>query len=188
MSRLHKALEQLGPRNFSDIPDDDLSHFLQDTFVAAEEIVDSVPRGGDASGNTVKNVATPADKVMSALDLVSLHSQAPPVDPSQQELAKLWGKPLRLGAKENPLGLSFYKMAAHDRHGAWFARRSVHKGLSFNRWKKAIKSEFLESMNVSGGPGAGSIRGIGADKRLERKDVPGVGALEGKFSTDKSAC
>jgi hypothetical protein len=73
-----------------------------------------------------------------------------------------------------------YKMAGHDRHGAWFARRSVHEGLGFDKWKRAMQTEFAESLAVTGGPGAGSIRGIGADRRLERKLVDSVGKVEGE--------
>jgi hypothetical protein len=73
-------------------------------------------------------------------------------------------------------------MAAHDRHGAWFARRSVHEGLPFDRWKLAMQGEFAESLAVTGGPGAGSIRGIGADKVLEKQVVKGLGKMEGMFT------
>jgi hypothetical protein len=70
-------------------------------------------------------------------------------------------------------------MAGHDRHGAWFARTSVHEGLGFEKWKKAMMREFPESLAVQGGPGEGNIRGIGGDRRLESKVAGGVGKLEG---------
>lgn len=70
-------------------------------------------------------------------------------------------------------------MAGNDRHGAWFARRSVHEGLGFTKWKRAMQREFAKSLAVEGGPGEGSVRGIGADRRLERKVVDGVGQLDG---------
>lgn len=41
-----------------------------------------------------------------------------------------------------------------------------------------MRREFAESISVKGGPGAGAIRGIGAERRLEKK-VTGVGKLEG---------
>lgn len=72
-----------------------------------------------------------------------------------------------------------YKMAGHDRHGAWFARRSVHEGLGFGKWMRAMKREFPVSLAVEGGPGVGSVRGIGADRRVEVEEVEGVGKLEG---------
>jgi hypothetical protein len=182
MSRLHRALEALGPRDFSDIPLDELPSFLEETFAAAIDIVNSVPRGGDGTANgSLKDGNTSPSIAHSASDMVSIHNLAPQVDLASQEDAKAWGKPLRLGAKENPLGVSLYKMAAHDRHGAWFARKSIHKGMSFQKWKSAMKHEFIESMGVVGGPGAGSIRGIGAERRLEKKIIEGVGALEGEL-------
>ncbi len=122
----------------------------------------------------------PSPEVTGASDMVSLHTYAPPAELHDKEATKCWGKPIKLNARDNPLGLSLYKMAAHDRHGAWFARRSVHRGLPFDRWKSAMKSEFAESMGIVGGPGAGSIRGIGADRRLEKRVIEGVGVLEGR--------
>ena len=76
-----------------------------------------------------------------------------------------------------------FKMAGHDRHGAWFARTSVHEGLGFSKWKRAMMREFPESLEVEGGPGVGNVRGIGGDKRLEDIEVEGVGKLEGTFAT-----
>jgi hypothetical protein len=179
MAELWQAFETLGPRDFSDIPTDCLSAFLQDTFSAAHTIVNSVPQGGESTSNdSLKQADAAATRVLSSADMPSIHSFAPPPCPAEIEMSKCWGKPLRLYAKDNPLGLSLYKMAAHDRHGAWFARRSIHKGLPFSRWKAAMQREFHESMAIVGAPGAGSIRGIGAEKRLERNAVPEVGSLE----------
>jgi hypothetical protein len=97
-------------------------------------------------------------------------------------LQKSWGKPLKLAAKEASMGISVFKMAAHDRHGAWFARTSVHEGLGFSKWKRALMREFPESLAVQGGPGEGNVRGIGGDRRLEDIEVPGLGKLEGIHS------
>ncbi|EME50170.1 hypothetical protein DOTSEDRAFT_68888 [Dothistroma septosporum NZE10] len=38
--------------------------------------------------------------------------------------------------------------------------------------------EFPQSLSVKGGPGAGAVRGLAADRRLEQIDVKGVGRLE----------
>ncbi len=85
-----------------------------------------------------------------------------------------------MNPKENPLGMSVYKCSGKDGKGAWFARRSVHEGLGFTKWKKGLEREFPETMKVQGGPGEGSIRGIGGERRVEYKNVEGVGKLEGK--------
>jgi len=45
-----------------------------------------------------------------------------------------------------------------------------------------MKHEFAESLAVRGGPGAGSIRGIGADRVLERNKVKDLGTMEGVFA------
>lgn len=112
-------------------------------------------------------------------------STARPTPPPAEveSLQKQWGKPVRLNAKENPLGMSVYKLAGKDGKGAWFARRSIHEGLPFERWKKGFEREFPETMKVQGGPGEGNIRGIGGERRVEYKAVDGVGKMEGKHDT-----
>lgn len=87
-----------------------------------------------------------------------------------------------MGAKENPLGMSVYKLGGKDGKGAWFARRSVHEGLGFTKWKKGLEREFPETMKVQGGPGEGNIRGIGGEKRVAFREVEGVGKMEGMDS------
>jgi hypothetical protein len=88
---------------------------------------------------------------------------------------------VKLKASENPLGMSVYKLGAKDGKGAWFARRSVHEGLGFAKWKRGLEREFPETMKVQGGPGEGNIRGIGGEKRVAYKTVEGVGKMEGTF-------
>lgn len=79
------------------------------------------------------------------------------------------------------MGISVYKLAGKDGKGAWFARRSVHEGLGFEKWKKGLEREFPETMKVQGGPGVGNIRGIGGERRVEHKVVDGVGKMEGEL-------
>ena len=88
---------------------------------------------------------------------------------------------MKLKPAENPLGMSVYKLGAKDGRGSWFARRSVHEGLGFEKWKKGLEKEFPETMKVQGGPGEGNIRGIGGERRVEFKGVDGVGKMEGLF-------
>ena len=102
-------------------------------------------------------------------------------------LQKEWGKPIKLGAKENPLGMSVYKTSGKDGRGAWFARRSVHEGLGFRKWKLGLQQEFPESLASQGGPGDGNIRGIGGERRVERREVEGVGTVEGEIFDFESA-
>ena len=83
--------------------------------------------------------------------------------------------------------MSVYKMAGKDGRGAWFARRSVHEGLGFRKWKLGLQREFPESMEVQGGPGEGNIRGIGSERRVESITVDGVGTIEGEFDEPLSA-
>lgn len=76
--------------------------------------------------------------------------------------------------------MAVYKLSSKDGKGAWFARRSVHEGLGFSRWKKGLEKEFPETLKVQGGPGEGNIRGIGGEKRVEDMKVDGVGKVEGE--------
>ena len=181
MSKLHDALKALEPIDFTDVPLNGLDGFLKDIFTKAELAVNSVPppAGGDdflSASITQSN----ANTATSSAELTVSSARPPPVNSSHTELQKQWGKPIKLSAKENSIGTSLYKLAGNDRHGAWFARSSVHEGIGFSKFKKALLREFPETLKVKGGPGAGSIRGIGGDRRLERKVVEGVGTMEGK--------
>jgi len=77
--------------------------------------------------------------------------------------------------------MNVYKLGAKDGKGSWFARRSVHEGLGFTKWKKGLEREFPETMKVQGGPGEGNIRGIGGERRVAYKKVDGVGKMEGRL-------
>lgn len=180
MSQLHDALKSLAPVDYSDVPLDNLDAYLRDTFAQAELIANSVPPppGGHdftSSSRSRSNSAAPAK----ASDLTPSSARLPDPRPPVDELRKSWGKPVKISAKENPMEISLYKMAGRDRHGAWFARSSVHEGLSFPKWKRAMQREFLAGMAAKGGPGAGAVRGIAADRRLAKREVEGVGVMEG---------
>ncbi|OBT60577.1 hypothetical protein VE03_10012 [Pseudogymnoascus sp. 23342-1-I1] len=69
--------------------------------------------------------------------------------------------------------MSIYKLAGSDGRGAWFARRSIHCGLGFSRFQRALQLEFPETMKVDGGPGVGNIRGIGGERRVECREAEG---------------
>jgi hypothetical protein len=184
MAALHDALKALGPADFSNTPLDDLKPFLSNAFSSGQLIVDSVPiptpvedatsSEGRSRANTTSSIASSASEIS-----LSSHRSTPP--PSDVEaLQKEW-KNVKLNPKENPLGMSVYKLGAKDGRGAWFARRSVHEGLGFTKWKKGLEREFPETMKVQGGPGEGNIRGIGGERRVEYKNVDGVGKMEGEL-------
>ncbi|KAF2092239.1 hypothetical protein K490DRAFT_31102 [Saccharata proteae CBS 121410] len=179
MSALHEALKILRPKPWAEVPQDDLATFMRSTFAETELIVNSVPQpagGTDFESATLSR--KDANGARSASEMTVSPVRSPPVDPAHEELHKAWGKPQKFSQKDNPLEIAVFKMAGNDRHGAWFARKSVHEGLGFTKWKKAMQREFPESLAFKGSPGEGSIRGIGVDKRLEKKDVEGVGRCE----------
>lgn len=182
MTELHKALEALRPKDFSEVPLDDLNNFLSDLFSKAELIANSVPPPPNGLPyESSHRSRTDTNGATSAADLTVSQVRRPAACSDYAELNKAWGKPLKLSAKDSVLGISVFKMAGHDRHGAWFARTSVHEGLGFAKWKRAMMREFPESLAVQGGPGEGNIRGIGGDKRLGDINVAGVGKLEGEY-------
>lgn len=180
MAELHKALECLRPKEFSDVPTDNLKSFLPEILANAELIANSVPPPPNGTPyESAQRTRTSPQPAVNAADLTKSEVRRPPPAKEHEALQKAWGKPVKLGAKENATGMSVYKMAGHDRHGAWFSRTSVHEGLGFTKWKRMMQREFPESLEVQGGPGEGNIRGIGGDQRLEDLTVDGVGNLQG---------
>lgn len=184
MAALHEALKSLGPAEYNETPLDDLKPFLTNAFEAAQLIVDSVPiapstdsSATPTTGRSRSNTASSASSA-SEISLSSARSDPPPAD--VEALQKEW-KNVKLKPSENPLGMSVYKLGAKDGKGAWFARRSVHEGLGFSKWKRGLEREFPETMKVQGGPGVGNIRGIGGERRVAYKNVEGVGKMEGKL-------
>jgi hypothetical protein len=180
MAQLHEALACLRPKEFSDIPTDDLNTYLPDILAKAELIANSVPPPPNGTPYaSSKRTRTNPQPAINGADLTISEARRPPPAKAHEDLQKAWGKPVKLAAKELATGMSVFKMAGHDRHGAWFARTGVHEGLGFAKWKRAMLREFPESLEVQGGPGEGNIRGIGGDRRLEDITVDGIGKLEG---------
>lgn len=184
MSALHAALKTLSPTDFTTVPtDDSLKDFLAETFADAQLLVDSIPipppadsalPAGRPRSNTTSSIAS------NASDISASSARTSPPAADVEALQKEWGRPVKLNPKENPLGMSVYKLAGRDGKGAWFARRSVHEGLGFDKWKLGLEREFPETMKVQGSPGEGNIRGIGGERRVEFKEIPGVGKMEGE--------
>lgn len=181
MAELHKALECLRPKEFTDVPTDDLKNFLPQILSNAELIANSVPPPlNGIPYESATRTRTSSQAAIGAADLTISEVRRPPYGQEHENFQKSWGKPVKLGAKDAATGMSVYKMAGHDRHGAWFSRTSVHEGLGFDKWKRAMLREFPESLEVQGGPGEGNVRGIGGDQRLEDITVDGIGQLQGK--------
>lgn len=182
MAALHNALKTLSPTPFSSVPTEttELKKYLQDAFHRAQVLIDSVPLPphpdtGRSRANTTTSIASNASEISPS------PARSDPPRAEHAVLQKEWGKPYKLTPKENPLGMTVYKLAGKDGKGAWFARRSVHEGLGFDKWKKGLQREFPKTMEVQGGPGEGNIRGIGAERRVEKHVVEEVGMAEGKF-------
>ncbi|KAL6709400.1 hypothetical protein ACN47E_001807 [Coniothyrium glycines] len=179
MTELHKALECLRPKDFADVPTEDLKSFLPQILANAELIANSVPPPPNGTPyESSKRTRTGTTPAISADELTISEVRRPQPAKEHEQLQSSWGNPVKLGAKDAATGMSVFKMAGHDRHGAWFSRASIHEGLGFAKWKRAMLREFPESLEVQGGPGEGNIRGIGGDRRLEDIAVEGIGQLQ----------
>ena len=184
MAALHSALSTLGPTPYDAVPTSspEIQSYLRDTFSKARLVVDSIPppplNPNTPTDRPRSNTTTSVASNASEISVSSARSDL--LDPSNMAFQKEWGNPIKLSAKDNPLGMAVYKLPGKDKKGAWFARRSVHEGLGFTKWKLGLQREFPESLAVQGGPGEGNVRGIGGERRVERKEVDGVGIVEGK--------
>ncbi|TGJ81455.1 hypothetical protein E0Z10_g7308 [Xylaria hypoxylon] len=156
MSSAHEAFKALGPVEWESFAQEDPNTLLSDIFGDAHCLIDSIPN---------------------PLEDDSLPSQAAESLKQAGELRKQW-KEVKLNPRDNPLELNIYKLAAKDGRGAWFARRSVHDGQSFKKWRTGMESEFSESLKVQGQPGDGKIRGLGADKCVIDQTVDGRGKIQ----------
>ena len=184
MSALHSALQSLSPTSYSAVPTTtpEATSYLQSAFLQAQTILDSVPLPppDDPTITTRPRSSTGTSTASNVSEISSSSARSDPLDSANIALQKEWGKPVKLNAKDNPLGMVVYKLAGKDGRGAWFARRSVHQGLGFKRWKLGLQREFPETLEVQGAPGEGNIRGIGGERRVERMVVEGAGTVEGR--------
>ena len=183
MAHLHEALKNLSPISFTDVPKDEeeLSNFLESIFSRSQLLIDSVPPPPTDPLSSTRSRANTVTSIASDVSELSTSSARPGAPISEHAiLQKEWGKPIKLAAKDNPMGIAVYKLSGKDGKGAWFARRSVHEGMGFSRWKAGMQKEFPESMRVQEGPGSGSIRGIGGERRVEDREIEGVGHMEGE--------
>ncbi|PSR75255.1 hypothetical protein BD289DRAFT_379457 [Coniella lustricola] len=168
----HEPLKALSPIAWSDVSRDNLKPFLVSSFSSAQTVIDSVP-----SPFASARFTTPPNRARSHTDgSISRSTDSSPAPPgaasaaavaNAEKLRKEW-KEAKVPAKDNPLGVDVYKLSAKDGRGAWFARRSVHHGIPFDKFRLGLEREFGETMKAFEGPGTGNVRGIGAERRAER--------------------
>lgn len=186
----HEPLKGLSPIDWSDVPQDDLKHFLSSTFSQAQTAVDSIPippaqikpaPAGRARSHTDSSVFPTFDPALDRptgrehANTTAGDSEAAAAAAAQAaKLQKEW-KEIKVPNKDNPMSISVYKLSAKDGRGAWFARRSIHNDVPFDKFKLGLEKEFGETLKNSSGPGAGSVRGIGAERRVEHIPCDGVG-------------
>lgn len=174
MAPHHEPLRALGPIEWDEVPVDDLKPFMNEAFVDAQTVVESVPSPTTASATGA--AAASAAAVFEQAEMSYSQRQPGSSLAVAQQLRKEW-KEIKMNAKDNPLNISVWKLAAKDGKGAWFARRSLHYGLTYDNWKTGLEKEFPETLKVQGSPGSGNIRGVGADRHVESQQVEGSGHL-----------
>lgn len=192
MANHHEPFTSLGPIDWEDVPQDTLPEYLEDIFAEAQTVVDSIPSThpshDDSSQHHQAESGRPRAQtdsaVLNAVPATTTHTpkprtRTPAAIAQSQKLQKEW-KEVKVNPRENPHDVKVYKLGSKDGKGAWFARSSLHEGLSFEQWKDGLQREFMETMKVQGQPGSGSIRGIGADKRVENHDLHDAGHVQGK--------
>lgn len=180
MAAIHSHLKNLSPIKFSDIPQEkeELDPYLADLFAHVQSIVESIPIPDPDSPLSSHHEHGSKAQASNAAEMSVSNARSPPPSPEDAALQKEWGKPIKLSAKENPMNIAVYKLGGKDGKGAWFARRSVHEGLGFSRFKRGFEREFPTSLAVQGAPGEGNIRGIGAETKVEEITIPNRGKVE----------
>lgn len=191
----HGPLKAFGPIDWADVAQDDLKHFLTTTFHQAQIVVDSIPTPPSQATKPPVQPTRARSRTESAI--LPPTSPTSPSHPSRSHAAttattteaatlaallqKDW-KETKVPPKDNPLAIAVYKLPAKDGHGAWFARRSIHTGVPFAKFRRGLAREFAETMKnatTSGGAvGTGNVRGIGAERCAERAACDGVGSAE----------
>ena len=191
MSSLHEALQCLGPTTWDEVPKEqpELRDYLRDIARKARLIVDSVPEQEqqqqstpeecDATQHSHDTSHTPGKpyKITPSPARTSTNSNTDTADP---ELQRQWGKPLKAGnSRDNPYSIPMYKMQAADGKAAWFARRSVHEGMPYSRWKERLSGEMEWTLRMNearlekGQAPDRVVRGLGAAKKVEDVSVFG---------------
>lgn len=187
MAPHHEPFKALAPIEWAAVAGEDPKEFLHAVFSEAQTIIDSIPvpaavkqAAAQATGRA-RSHTDPPQPVTEINRTLSQQRQTAASLALSRDLAKEW-KEVKVNPRDNPLAINVYKLAARDGKGSWFARRSIHDGLTFEKWKLGLEREFAESMRVQSGPGAGAIRGIGAERRVEHQVIDGAGKMEGELA------
>lgn len=185
----HEPLKALGPIDWSDVAQDELKHFLTSTFSQAQTVIDSIPtpssqvkpaQHGRARSHTDGSIITPHDpsSKIGGRDHANTTSASDSEAAAHAALLQKEWKEVKVPPKDNPMDISVYKLASKDGRGAWFARRSLHQGIPFEKFRLGLEREFGETMKNSTGVGTGNVRGIGAERTAEHVACDGVGKAE----------
>lgn len=182
MAAHHEPFKALGPIDWSDVAHDELKHFLTTTFSSAQTLVDSLPLPANAPPQSTGRARSQTESAIlgdvGANRALSGREHARSDTTSAAAAAQLRKEWKEVKANPNPLGISVYKLSGKDGRGAWFARRSVHEGVPYDKFKLALEREFAETLKVGTSPATGNIRGIGAEKKVEHAVCDGVGMVE----------
>lgn len=184
----HEPFKALGPIDWTTVSSQEdagsLPSLLATTFADSQTLVDSIPAPAPVKGSS----SDPIGRARSATD--SAVGPAPTTT-TTTSLGKAAAATLRAdwkevkignGARDNPHSISVYRLSARDGRGTWFARRSLHRGIGFERWRAGLQKEFDETLKRAPPtePGTGNIRGIGAEKMVENRELSSDGSLRGK--------
>lgn len=201
MGSLHEALQCLGPTTWDEVPKEqpELRDYLRDIAGKARLIVDSVPEqepqqqqqqhqhqpqesAGEECDATqhshdTSHTSGKPYKITTSPARASTNNNTGTTDP---DLQRQWGKPIKAGnSRDNPYGIPMYKMQAADGKAAWFARRSVHEGMPYSRWKEKLSDEIEWTLRMNkarlekGQAPDRVVRGLGAVKKVEEVSVFG---------------
>ncbi|KAI5804418.1 hypothetical protein EDC01DRAFT_643319 [Geopyxis carbonaria] len=140
MTEVHEALKALAPTEHHAFPDSPavVDVHLASHLASTHTLIASIP----------PPAAVPPGATLPA---------ASTLPPAAAALQKDW-KPVKLSAKDNPLDISVFKLAAKDGKGSWFARRSIHTDVPFARFKAGLQAEFACR------DGDAPVRGIGKEE------------------------
>lgn len=179
----HEPLKALGPIDWTAVTGDDLKHFLNTTFLHAQTVVDSIPAAtkpqqvGRARSHTDSSVVFDPASRHHTNTSASADASTATAAAHAAKLQKEW-KEVKIPPRDNPYGMSVYKLAGKDGRGAWFARRSMHEGISFDKFRLGLETEFGHTLQHTTGPGTGNVRGIGAERKAEHLECDGVGQAD----------
>lgn len=179
----HEPLKALGPIDWTAVMGDDLKHFLNTTFLHAQTVVDSIPAAtspqqhGRARSHTDSSVVFDPSSRHHADTSASADPSTATAAAHAAKLQKEW-KEVKITPRDNPYNMRVYKLAGKDGRGAWFARRSMHEGISFDKFRLGLETEFGHTLQHTTGPGTGNVRGIGAERKAEHQECDGVGQAD----------